>query len=179
MEQPQRQEFPDPGEDASYGLGYCSFHPGVETALGCGRCGKYICPRCMIQGPVGARCPDCARVAKIPTFDVRPSYYLRATMAGGAVAFVSALVWWGLGRGVGIPLLFMWILGIGVGYLVGETVSVVTNRKRGTGLAVVAGLCMVLFVVFSGLLATVFRLSDIFGLLLVAVAFYVAISRVR
>ena len=33
----------------------CAAHPNVETELSCGKCGKAICARCLVHGPVGAR----------------------------------------------------------------------------------------------------------------------------
>ena len=68
------------------------------------------------------------------------------------------------------------ILAIGSGYLVGEAISTAVNRKRGTGLAIVAGGCMVLFSVASGL---ILFLGSFFGLLTLGFAFYSAIKRVR
>ena len=179
MEQSQRQEHSEPRGEQEYGLHRCSSHPDVETGLACGKCGKYICPRCMIQTPVGSRCRECAGVTKLPTFDVNPSYYLRAGMAGAVVAVVAGIVWWGLWSQLNLPLLLWWLSAIGVGYLVGEAIGLATNRKRGPGLAVIAGLSMTLFVVTSGILASVFILTNIFGLLILGIAFYIAISRVR
>lgn len=40
----------------------CYRHPRVETAVSCSECGRPICPDCMVFGPVGIRCPDCAGV---------------------------------------------------------------------------------------------------------------------
>ena len=66
----------------------CALHPDVETNLRCGKCEKPICPRCMVQTPVGARCKECARLYKLPTYTVSKKYYLRAafTAVGMAVA---------------------------------------------------------------------------------------------
>ncbi|MDA0256830.1 MAG: rhomboid family intramembrane serine protease, partial [Chloroflexi bacterium] len=36
----------------------CERHPETETELRCQRCDTPICPRCMVQTPVGFRCPD-------------------------------------------------------------------------------------------------------------------------
>ena len=178
MDRPKEQEYPEPEREHEYGLHRCSTHPDVETGLGCGRCGKYICPRCMIQTPVGARCDDCAKVVKHPTFDVTPSYYLRAAVAGGVVALVSGLVW-GLLLSLHIPFL-PWLSAIGVGYLVGEAISVASNRKRGQGLTFVAAGSMFIAVLASGSWPSLSSpLSAIFWLLLVGIAFYMAISRVR
>ena len=131
----------------------------------------------MIQTPVGGRCSECARVAKVPTYDVRPSYYLRAATAGGITAVVAGIVW-GLVLSLHIPFL-PWLSAIGVGYAVGEAISLAVNRKRGTGLAAVAGASMTLSALLSGLLGSVFILGNIFGLITLGVAFYVAINRVR
>lgn len=40
----------------------CYRHPRVETAVSCADCERPICPDCMVFGPVGIRCPDCAGV---------------------------------------------------------------------------------------------------------------------
>ena len=125
MDQPHQQQPEHAGMEGQDGSGvhYCSSHPGVETMLACGKCGNYICPRCMIQTPVGSRCQDCARVSKLPTFDVKPTYYLRAALAGGLSALVAGLV-----VGVilftfrGVPFMAS-IMSIGAGYLVGEAIS--------------------------------------------------------
>ena len=172
MDQPR--DDPDPSGEREYELHRCFFDPDVETGLACGRCAKYICHRCMIQTPVGARCPECARVKKLPTFDVQPSYYLHAAVAGGVVAIVGGIVSGAL-LSKNIPFL-PWLLGIGMGYLVGEAVSVASNRKRGTGLAVVAGLSMVLALV---IVLWINHPISIIVLLLFAGGAYVAVSRVR
>ena len=39
----------------------CYRHPDREVAVRCGRCDRPICLRCTVEGPVGARCRDCAR----------------------------------------------------------------------------------------------------------------------
>ena len=174
MDQSQQQDFSEAQGEREAGVTYCSFNPGVETALGCGRCGKFICPKCMIQTSVGARCPECARVTKHPTFDVTPSYYLRAAMVGGTLGIVGGVIW-GL---LSLVTPFSGILAIGMGYLMGEAVSVASNRKRGTGLAVIAGGGMALAILASGL-ASSFYLSNPFWLVMVAVAVYTAVQRVR
>jgi len=37
----------------------CYRHPDRETWVTCGRCGKPLCPDCMMHGPVGVRCREC------------------------------------------------------------------------------------------------------------------------
>jgi membrane associated rhomboid family serine protease len=38
----------------------CYRHPRMETAVTCSDCERPICPDCMVFGPVGIRCPECA-----------------------------------------------------------------------------------------------------------------------
>lgn len=40
---------------------HCHWHPKTATDLGCGRCGKFVCPKCVRLGPAGPRCKECAR----------------------------------------------------------------------------------------------------------------------
>ena len=71
----------------------CAIHPEVETNLSCGKCGQPICPKCMVQTPVGARCPNCAKLYKLPTYRVSTGYYLRAIGTALGMAIVCGLVW--------------------------------------------------------------------------------------
>ena len=66
MEKPQQQEYRDPLPEQEYGFQRCSYHPEVETGLACGKCGTYICPRCMVQTPVGAPVPWVRQGNKTP-----------------------------------------------------------------------------------------------------------------
>lgn len=43
---------------------HCYRHPTVPTAVHCTRCGKPICPDCMVPAPVGHHCPDCVAAAR-------------------------------------------------------------------------------------------------------------------
>ncbi len=166
-------------------MAQCYYHPEVETNLACGKCGRYVCPRCMVQTPVGVRCRECAQLRRLPTFDVRATTYLRAVLAGGAIAGATGAIW-----GLLMPrLAFLWglpsLVVLGIAYLIGEGVSLAANRKRGTGLAVIAGASLALTI---GVSAVVSResffliqgfLNNIFGIFFLLIAFYVAISRLR
>ncbi len=125
----------------------CAEHPNTETYLRCGRCDKPICPKCLVYTPVGTRCKDCARLKKLPVYNVTPGFYLRALAAGAGSALVLGVIWSFLPGG---GFFLIWIM-IFLGYLIGEAVSRAANRKRGPGLMAIA--------VFSVLLAFAVRLA--------------------
>lgn len=155
----------------------CAQHPDVETNLGCGRCGKPICPRCLVMTPVGARCPECARRYQLPTYRVSAVYYLRAAGAGLGVAVATGLIWGLLAHFV--PLLYVNILlAAAIGYVCSEVIALSVNRKRGTGLAVIAGVAagasyLTALLVPWGL---EFWAFDLFAL---ALGIFVAVARIK
>ncbi|HUS82302.1 MAG TPA: hypothetical protein VM013_03480 [Dehalococcoidia bacterium] len=160
----------------------CATHPDVETELACGRCGKPICPRCLIHTPVGARCRDCAGLRRIPTYDIRPTYLMRGIAAAIVAGAASGGAWFLLvGRGRGGFAYISLFLALAIGYAIGETVSWATNRKRGAVLQGIAA-CGVVTAYFvrnlldgSGLIAA----DDIYGYVTVGLAVVVAIGRLR
>lgn len=141
-------------EDEQEGGTYCARHPQVVTYLRCGRCDTPICPRCLIQTPVGARCRECANVSRLPTFDVTPAYFARGFAAAMVSGAVVGSIWGGLKGPVGFGFFFAILLGLAAGWAVSESVSLATNRKRGLALQIcaVAGVALAFLVqdLFAG-----------------------------
>ena len=159
----------------------CATHPDVETALRCGKCGKPICPRCMVQTPVGARCPDCARLYRLPTYRMSSAYYLRAGGAALGMAVATGLVWGLIDSVVSFFYLGLVLAGA-VGYAIGEVVSLSVNRKRGVRLAVLGGVAVVIsylinIFTFGGLPFGALRI--IIDIIAIGIGVYMAVSRLR
>lgn len=162
----------------------CATHPGVETELACSRCGKPICPRCMVQTPVGARCRECANVRRIPTYNVAPATMARA-LGGAAGAGVAIGVAWAFFNLV-TYFLFGIIAGLAIGYAIGEIVSLSANRRAGPPLqaAAVGGVALA-YAVRLGLLTAIGGWgvqdvrTDLFGLIAAVIAVFVAVGRLR
>ena len=124
----------------------CATHPDVETNLRCGKCGKPICPGCLVQTPVGARCRDCSRLYRLPTYRLSPVHYLRAIGAALGTAIVAGIAW-GIIQSYlrsGLFLIIGIAVGYGVGIGIGEVVSRSVNRKRGGWLPVIGVLALVI-----------------------------------
>jgi hypothetical protein len=153
----------------------CLTHPEVETNLSCGRCGSPICPKCMVQTLVGPRCPDCANLKRLPTYEISLRHYLIAVGVGIGVAAVAGFIWALIWRAV--PFLFLSLLiAAGIGYAIGELISLATNRKRGTGLQTIAGIsvaaCFAVYYLFVPWLS-------LYALIGLALAIPIAVTRLR
>jgi len=148
----------------------CATHPEVETNLRCGRCGRLICPKCLVQTPVGVRCPDCAKIKRLPTYQVSTRQYLIASGAGLGVAMLTGFVWALIWNAIPFLLLSL-LIAAGIGYAIGEVISLATNRKRGPGLQAIAGISVVVsfaiyYLVIYYLFVPWFSLFTIIGLVL-------------
>lgn len=63
----------------------CYRHPDRETWLSCSRCGRPVCTQCVVEAPVGQRCPECiAREGR--QRNIRPN---RQTESGLSAANVT------------------------------------------------------------------------------------------
>jgi hypothetical protein len=133
-----------PQLDEAEGATYCARHPQVETYLRCGRCETPICPRCLVQTPVGARCPDCARVTRLPTFDITPAFFFRGFLGAMVAGAVVGAIWGAIKGPFGFGFLFAALLGFAAGWAISEAVGLAANRKRGLGLQLCAVSGMVL-----------------------------------
>ena len=171
----------------------CAAHPKTETYLRCGKCEKPICPRCMIQTPVGARCRPCAGLRRLPMFDVRPMDLVRGSLAGVAASAAGGLALLSLSAMPGVGF-FGFILMALLGYLVGEAASRAARRRRSrtlgwaTVLALPLGLVLgqaAFFMLVGGApaafavpAAIAMLVTPIWSLLLLALAAWVAYQRV-
>jgi len=78
-----------------------------------------------------------------------------------------------------VPFLYLnLLLAPGVGYAIGEVVSLSVNRKRGTGLAIVASLAVAISYLIGILLPWGFGFR-LFDLLALALGIFVAVTRLR
>ena len=157
----------------------CASHPNIETNLSCGRCGKPVCTKCVVQTLVGPRCPDCANLKRLPTYEISTRHYLIAIGVGVGFAIVAGVAWALIWRA--IPFLSL-LTAAGVGYAIGELISRATNRKRGPGLQVIAGVSVLISFATNYLFAAYFLSVPWFSLYTIiglALGIFIAVTRLR
>ncbi len=155
----------------------CKRHSEIETNLSCNKCEDPICPKCLVQTPVGARCPSCARLSRVPTYRVPRIYYLRAIGAGLGLAIVGGLLW-GLVRSFIPFFLLNLVVGGAIGYGIGEGIGLSVNRKSGTGLATLGALAVVASYLISVFTWGAWHLN-LMDILAVVVGIFVSVARLR
>ena len=159
----------------------CAAHPEIETNLSCGKCGTPICPKCLVQTPVGMRCRKCAGLKRLPTYEIGRLQYLKAVGVGLGVAVGIGILWAWLW---GYVSFFNFLLAAGVGYTIGEALSMTVNRKRGRLLVAIAAVCVVVsyLVANVGLSAgvlTFFAGFTLYDILVLGIAVFVASARLH
>jgi len=107
----------------------CPRHPGITTRLRCSKCGTPICPRCMVETPVGYRCPACAGLSGGAWGDLPGSLLVRAAAAGLLVALVVGWLW------SRIPE-WQFYLALLLGFGVAEAMAAAARLRRGLALQV-------------------------------------------
>lgn len=126
---------------------YCMKHPRVATAVACGKCNGFLCPRCMVFTPVGVRCADCAQLKRLPQHDVRPG---RLVAAGLGALLASFLGWFAI-----LNVFFLaWLLAVGLGFVVGDVAGRIAQRRVNRPLEVVVGAAVIVGLVVARAVVT-------------------------
>lgn len=113
--------------DDSTDVTYCARHPDTETRLACTQCGTPICPRCLVDAPVGQKCPDCARQPRGARVTGTRDQYVRAVGFGLGATLVAAIV---LSVVFGQLGFLTWILSGVAGWWVAEAVRKGSRGNR-------------------------------------------------
>ena len=163
----------DPGEATM-----CLFHPGQETKLRCSKCERPICAKCMVSTPVGSRCPDCASVSRLPTYTLSPMGAAKAFGAGLGTGVVLVVLWVLIGWILKLMFPIYLVSLAGSGYIIGESISLASNRKRGHWLQGISALvvCFMFGLLDIINVISITTIASILGLIL---ALALSLSRFR
>ncbi len=129
----------------------CHYHPGRETLVSCGRCGKPLCPDCVGHGATGVRCRECLYLPRHARGLATGAQLVRALVLALSVSLV-------LGLGLGMLPWVDFISGLLLGLLAATAASFGARRHRdGAVQAIAVGAALVgvaLAVVVMGLRLT-------------------------
>ena len=154
---------------------YCKRHPQTVSYLGCSRCGDLICGECMIQTPVGARCPDHGAEMRNPMTQASGAEMTRALVAGIGSSILLHLVFIAMLNALGrVGLFLAFVAPLAIGYIVGEAVYRASGYTRNKNLAWAAAGSVFLGLVIVSALFDVRSVST-FGIL---IGMYLAYKRV-
>ncbi|MFW6074395.1 MAG: hypothetical protein ACOC9Y_02300 [Chloroflexota bacterium] len=109
----------------------CVCGSGITTRLRCSRCGKPICYDCMVESPVGYRCPQCSSGPRIGAYHTTNTLFLKAAGVGLLIA-VAVGIFWGL-----FPT-WNFYMALLLGFGAVEGMAWAANYKRGADLQIAA-----------------------------------------
>lgn len=113
----------------------CECGSGVLTRLRCSRCGKPICPHCMVSSPVGYRCQQCASGRPNPMYQTSTPLFLRALGLGFVVSVAVGVLW-------GFYPAWEFYLALLLGFGTVEAMAWASRYRRGGDL-MIAAMCMI------------------------------------
>jgi membrane associated rhomboid family serine protease len=116
-----------PAADAAATVPTCYRHPQRETYIRCARCGKPICPECMVNAAVGFQCPDCVAEGRRTQRQVKTVFggdvHGRSNLVTLAIIGTCAVVF---GLQVAIPSLTGRFSQVGIDVAAGQWYRLVT-----------------------------------------------------
>ncbi len=116
----------------------CSFHPGTDAVLRCAECGRWICPKDMVDTPVGYKCPICSAQPNSAVRFVKPKQWAYAAASALAAGVLGGVLLGMIMRSIG---LYFFLIPFVFGVAVGEATRRGSGGHRGSALAALAGLC--------------------------------------
>jgi hypothetical protein len=132
----------------------------------------------MVQTPVGARCSQCAKLKKLPTFQLSGTNLMMAILAGLGAALAGGIIWYVISHFVFHGLLSNIILAGALGYGTGQLVSLSANRKRGLPLKIIASVAVLVAYTIGNHIAIPFHFTlnfNLLNLIAIGIGMYMAI----
>jgi hypothetical protein len=157
----------------------CVNHAKEITFVRCNQCDAPICVQCMVDAPVGKKCPKCARMTSHVT-ESMPQYVALAFMAAAAVSLPAG---WLMFR---VPIMIL--PAVMYGWLIAEVTLRVGKRRRSSGMQAAAGVAAAIGALAGSVRAWLPLLlgggleslsGAMWPLISIAIGVMVAVSRVR
>lgn len=136
-------------------LTYCEVHPDHETSLRCNKCGRLMCPDCVMPTPVGYRCKQCVRQHDDKFFTAGQNDYVMVAAVCGIASAIAA----GIVQQISIPSIFLIFIAIPLGGGIAELALRLTQRRRGRQTATIA----VAAVAMGGIVGSLIHMTLLLG----------------
>ena len=166
------------------GIAHCYWHPNITTGLSCSHCQKSICPNCMVQAHVGIRCKECGKPTQMPTFQVKPSHYIKSITVAVGLTFLGIISWLALSQLIyllipsSVSFLLISFLLVPFGLVSGDLISRSVNRKRSTPLAAIGGASVAALFIL-GLQTPGILMIPLYGIIATLIGTFLAIQPLR
>jgi len=131
----------------------CARHPNIETNLRCSSCDTPICPKCLVQTPVGMKCKTCGSHRQGTMFNPSPA---QLTAAAVVAIMLGVIVGWAVEFG-GFYIVFLSFV---FGGFAGDLILRASGRRRGIWMEIVAGAGMALGAVGGRILIAAIQLTS-------------------
>jgi len=155
---------------------YCAEHPKNHTNLKCSQCDKLVCPLCMVHAPVGIRCREHGQARRLPTYEIPFVILLRGIAMGTFLALLGGIIYGIIYLFVIYDSLLFLLAFAGLGLMIGESIGIATNHKRGMKLQYVAGASILIAYFSFSVIAGSIIFSALFGTF---VGLAIAVSRLK
>lgn len=103
-------------------------HVCVDSRLSCVDCNAQVCPKCMVQCPVGNRCPKCAGKFTSHVLEVSPMVVARTLAVAALIGGLFSLTGGGFSFGF-YGWIITYVMGIFAGNIIHKAASFKLGRK--------------------------------------------------
>ena len=169
----------------------CLRHKDIGTNLRCGRCGDFICPKCLAVSPVGSRCQKCVQLGQPEMFRSSKSELVMVLIAsimlvifGGLFLSLICRLLWALPIGYQVGSIVTALVLALLGTATGETIRRVGKYKIDRRLKIISGATLFgIYIVGSAIgdaIGVPFILfTNIISFIGVAIGIYLALNRIH
>lgn len=128
---------------------FCYRHPTRETRISCSECGNYICTECMIQAPVGQKCPDCVSKNEANITKITKQEYILSIACGGIASILGSYIWSYTQK---FGIFIMAIVAYMLGFIVAKAITSIVGNKIGFKIQAIAGSLVFVGILYNPIL---------------------------
>lgn len=118
-----------------------------------------ICPECLIQTPVGFKCPDCAKAKPSHLEEITNKQYIKGGLSGIVIGAGAGYIWYQLSM---YGALISLAVAYAVGFCVSRAITASIGTKVGLKIQIFAGLITLISIVYNPILIAQYLILGLF-----------------